>query len=75
MRPTLDLTFISLALAATAYAFLALWTLSGRQQAVVDMGRARLVFVLATCATVVAAAIRKVFHRMPKIGMAAITSR
>ena len=57
MRPTLDLTFISLALAATAYAFLALWTLSGRQQTVVDMGRARLVFVMATCATVAWAAL------------------
>jgi putative PEP-CTERM system histidine kinase len=52
MRPTLDLTFFSLALAAAAYAFLAIWTLGGPQDQVARTGRARLVFLLATCTTV-----------------------
>ncbi|HRD94824.1 MAG TPA: PEP-CTERM system histidine kinase PrsK [Rubrivivax sp.] len=52
MRPTFDLTFISLAIAAAAYAFLAVWTLGGPRDAVVRAGRAWLMFVLATGATV-----------------------
>ena len=51
MRPTFDLTFISLAIAAAAYAFLAVWTLGGRGP-VARAGRARVVFLLATCTTV-----------------------
>ena len=52
MRPTFDLTFISLAIAAVAYAFLAVWTLGGSRDPVARAGRARVVFLLATCATV-----------------------
>jgi putative PEP-CTERM system histidine kinase len=52
MRPTFDLTFISLAIAAAAYAFLAIWTLGGARDPVIRAGRARLVFLLATGATV-----------------------
>ena len=52
MRPALDLTFISLATAAAAYAILAVWTSRGPEVSATRAGRARMVFLLATGATV-----------------------
>ncbi len=52
MRLTLDLTFISLVVAASAYGFLVVWTLRGPRDLLTQAGRARGIFLLAVVATV-----------------------
>jgi len=52
MRPTFDLTFIMLAVAAGAYTLLAIWAVRGPQEPATRAGRARVIFLLATCITI-----------------------